>query len=252
MPFAALPPLVLLPGTLCDERVFAPLLARLRQTFPQLDATVLLTTHCDTMRAAAELILAVAPQHFALLGFSLGGIIALEVALLAPERVLGMALLNVNAAPAPPHLHSQRREAVVQAQAVGHGHYVREQLWASYVAPAAQQDLALQGLIAAMAQDLGHTAYHHQTEAALARRDYRPLLSTLTMPTLVQAGERDLVCPSDAQHQLASAMPNAQFTLIPNAGHFALLEQQDTAATSVAAWFHDISDSSATTEPETM
>lgn len=252
MPSVALPPLVLLPGTLCDERVFAPLLVGLRQTFPQLDATVLLTTHCDTMRAAAEHVLAVAPQHFALLGFSLGGIIALEAALLAPERVLGLALLNVNAAPTPANLHPQRRDAVTQARALGHAQYVRDELWAKYVAPTSQQDLDLQHLIAAMAHDLGHTAFHHQTEAALTRRDYRPLLSTLTIPTLVQAGELDLICPADAQHQLASAMPNAQFTLVPNAGHFALLEQQDTVATSVAAWFHSISDGSATTEPETM
>ena len=241
---SALPPLVLLPGTLCDERLFAPLLAGLGGAFEPapLDSAVVLTAHCISMRAAAEHVLSVAPQRFALLGFSLGGLVALEVALLAPERVLGLALLSVNAAAAPASTHATRRQAVLEAQRMGHDRYVSEELWPNYVSPGSQKDKALQSLLAGMAQDLGHNAFHHQTEAALTRRDYRPLLRTITMPALVLAGEHDAICPAAAQRETAEALPNAQFTSVPEAGHFALLEQQDATAASVAAWLRSVSD----------
>ena len=239
MPFTT-PPVVLLPGTLCDERVFAPLLASLRQQVDSVPAIVIMTAHCLTMRAAADHVLSVAPPRFALLGFSLGGIVALEVSSLAPERVLGLALLNVSAAPTPASLRGQRRQAVSEAQVMGHGDYVRDKLWKKYVGPSSQTNAALKELIASMAQDLGHAAFYHQTEAALSRRDYRPLLHLFTMPTLVQAGEFDVVCPATDQRSVAEAIPNADFVLVPDAGHFALLEQEDVVATSVAAWFHKI------------
>lgn len=237
---SALPPLVLLPGTLCDERVFAPLLSALHGQFHHLTAHVITTAHHATMRSAAEHVLATAPPRFALLGFSLGGILSLEIALLAPDRVLGLALLNVNAAPAPALTHAARRAAVKQAQSMGLAEYVRQRLWPDYVAAGARQNTHLQDLVASMAQDLGHMAFSNQIEAALTRRDYRPLLSILTMPALVQAGEHDAICPAGAQGKLAQALPNAVFTLISNAGHFSLLEQQDAVAVSVAGWFHDV------------
>lgn len=237
---SALPPLVLLPGTLCDERVFAPLLAALQEEFHGLCANVILSAHHTTMQSAAMDVLAGAPERFALLGFSLGGLLALEMAHLAPERIVGLALLNVNAAPAPMHTHAARHAAVLQAEATGVGEYVRQHLWPSYVAAASQQNAALQDLIADMAQKLGPAAFASQTEAALTRRDYRPLVSALTMPTLVQAGEEDAVCPVAAQQQLAQAFPHATFDVIPDAGHFALLEQQDAVAASVAGWFHNV------------
>ena len=164
---SALLPLVLLPGTLCDERVFAPLISALGAQFPSLSARVTMTPHHATMRSAAEHVLATAPERFALLGFSLGGILALEIAVIAPERVLGLALLNVNPAPAPPLTHAGRRAAVFEAQAIGHAEYVRRHLWPSYVASVLQRNTDLQDLIASMAQDLNNAAFRSQTEAAL-------------------------------------------------------------------------------------
>lgn len=239
-PEQVVPPLVLLPGTLCDGRLFAPLLARLPQLagLPAVEAHVFLTTDCDSIHAMAESVLSAAPSQFALLGFSLGGLVGMEVALLTPERVLGLALLDVNAAPVPPTDHAARREAVEQARFLGPGRYLCDRLWSDYVGPACQKDVEMQRLLASMAQDLGHEAFRHQTEAALSRRDYRPLLPTLSVPALVLAGEHDAICPAAAQREFAEAMPHALFVLVPDAGHFALLEQPDAVAASVAAWFH--------------
>ena len=243
-PGSAPPPLVLLPGTLCDQRLFTPLLTQLTRSFhPQpIAALTVMTAEHDTLRAAAEAVLSAAPPRFVLLGFSLGGLIALEIAVCAPERLIGLVLLNVNPASVSPPAFAARRQSVLEAQSLGHGCFLRERLWTSYVAPSHREDTRLQQTLSEMAEMLGHDAFRNQTEAALTRRDYRPLLRSLSMPTLVVAGEHDRICPAPLQREMAASLPDAQFALIPNAGHFALLEEEDAVALSVAAWFHYISD----------
>src|SRR3712207_9422167 len=81
-------PLLLLPGTLCDARVFAPLIERL----PEQPVLIGDMTAETTTPALASAVLRRAPARFAVLGFSLGGIVALEMISQAPrseERRVG-------------------------------------------------------------------------------------------------------------------------------------------------------------------
>ena len=83
--------LSLLPGSLCDQRLWQHQLAGLSS-----DATVSVgdLTRDDSIEGRARRVLAAAPPHFALAGFSLGRIVALEVIQQASERVQRLALLN--------------------------------------------------------------------------------------------------------------------------------------------------------------
>ena len=73
--------LVLLPGTLCDERVFEPLLGRVS---PAQVLIPRLVGH-ESSREMARALLDRLPERFALAGFSLGGIVALEIVRLSPN-----------------------------------------------------------------------------------------------------------------------------------------------------------------------
>lgn len=233
-------PLVLLPGTLCDGRVFAPMLARLRNDVPGLVAKVLRIDGCQTMTDLVPYVLRQAPERFALLGFSLGGIAALHIAAHAPQRVLGLALLDSTALPVPEAHHASRRARAAQAHQLGLRSYLEQQLWPLYVAAASDGNAALREEMHRMASALGVAALERQTELAINRPDARPLLHSLAMPALVLAGDEDRLCPPEAQQALAGALPNATLAIIPDAGHFALMEKPDTVATHVAAWFHTL------------
>lgn len=235
-----LPPLVLLPGTLCDARVFTPMLRELHTIMPGLQATVSPTHLASSLDAAAADVLAAAPPQFALLGFSLGGIIALEVASIAAERLLGLALLGSTAMPVPPELHASRRAAMQHARQKGMASYVTEHLWPRYVCTETLADANLRQQIEDMAKTLGHAALERQAEIAFSRRDQRHLLPNLTMPALVLAGEEDDFSGPAAQTALAEGLPNHTLALIAGAGHFVPMEKPRIVAAHVAAWLHTV------------
>lgn len=214
-------PLVLLPGTLCDERLFAPLLARLSER-----VTMVLPIDDDDPVVLATTLLNMAPPQFALLGFSLGGLVALEMALLAPDRVAGLALVDSNAraraGDAPPHPGPPA--AAVAA------------MWPRATGLAGHDNQVLRALLDAMAEGIGPQTHATQERLACARTDKRDQLSRLTMPALILAGADDLLCPPPMQHELADGLPKATLVLIDGAGHFAPLEAPDQVAGHVAAW----------------
>jgi len=86
-------PVVFLPGSLCDERLFE----HQREAIP--NATVADLTGAQSIAEMAANVLAVAPDEFVLVGLSLGGIVAVEMARMAPSRTRGLALLVTTSTP---------------------------------------------------------------------------------------------------------------------------------------------------------
>ena len=227
-------PLVMLPGTLCDGRIFQPLQQRLASTPTQ----VIVTRHACSLEQAADEVLAQMPERFMLLGFSLGGMVAMETALRAPERVRALVLISTTPLPVPPERHAGRRALVEEARTQPMRRFIRERLWAEY--GGAPNDARTLPLIEQMADELGAKTFAAQTEMALRRCSFFPRLNAITCPTLIVGGMDDLLCPPGVHAQLAEAVSTSTCVILPGAGHFALFEQPDEVATPVAAWLHTL------------
>ena len=224
-------PLLLLPGTLCDERLFLPLMARLDRT----DMRVVPIAGGSSAAEVAARILREAPPRFALLGFSLGGIVALEMAAQAPERIERLALVDTTARPDPAENAQKRRAQAAQARTDGIETYVDEG-WTASVSPLRAGDGALRQTILAMARDAGAEVLAEQAEVAIRRADGRPRLGAIRVPTLILAGADEAVCPLEAHEELAAGIPGSRYFTIPAAGHFAPLENPDAVARHVRDW----------------
>ncbi len=227
-------PLVLLPGTLCDGRVFDSWMDSLTAE-PAMQGRAVVTadmTGCDSVQTLAARVLATTPGCFIPVGFSLGAIAALELARIAPARIAAMVLVAANARAVPATDHADRRAAARTDPAT----LVGEVLWPRYVAPARQDDAALHQLITAMARQAPPDTLALQTEVAVTRPDQRPFLASMTMPALVLGGALDQIAPSALQHELADGLPNATLHIAPDAGHFLPLERPDFCARALTDW----------------
>jgi pimeloyl-ACP methyl ester carboxylesterase len=229
-------PLVLVPGTLCDGRVYDPVMALL----PPRETILRLPIGHETAPDMAKALLARLPPRFALAGFSLGGIVALEMIAREPHRFAGLALIDTTPNPDPEPNWTRRRNAVARAAKVGLDRYVSDKIWSAGVADATRETNAHRQLLTDMSVALGIDTFRQQSEIAIHRADSRPRLAAIGVPTLVLCGEDDQLCLAETHRQMAAAIPRAQLALIPQAGHFALIEQPAAAARAFDAWLTDV------------
>lgn len=208
--------LVCIGGTLCDDRVFAPMLSQL--SYP---AQSWHPVHYDRIGNAAKALIDVAPHEFVALGFSLGGFVALETLRLAPERVRAVVLVSGNAYPDTIGNAPARRHDVEEAKAMGLAAFIRTRARMLVADDAVERDDIIQ-VIATMAVDLGHTAHGRQVEANIHRPDFREFLRTAPSPVLAIAGLHDQLCPSERYFDLENA-PSVRLRMV-DTGHFVPLE----------------------------
>ncbi|MEL6486373.1 MAG: alpha/beta fold hydrolase [Pseudomonadota bacterium] len=221
---------ILLPGFMCDGRLFdAQKRAFEADGYKCLDGRL---TGAETVQELAASILASAPRVFAAIGLSMGGIVALEMARLAPDRISHLALLNTT------HRADRAgKQRTAQLERVRHGELdlvLRDELKPTYMHPANRLAARLD-LLARMADDLGEDVFEQQTHALMDRRSYTQGLSHIRCPTLIMTGEQDAICPPDLHREMASAIPDARLHVIPQCGHLSALEQPKVVSDALLA-----------------
>lgn len=223
-------PLVLVPGLLCDERLFA---AQLPALAARTSVRVAETRLDDSLAGMAERLLAEAPARFALAGLSMGGYVCLEVMRRAPERVARLALLDTQAR-ADTAEATQRRKDLMALAERGEFLGVAPRLLPLFLHPA--HLAALGPTVTAMAAAVGKEAFLRQQRAILTRPDSRPLLPSIGCPTLVLCGRQDQLTPPALHEEMAAAIPQATLVVLPGCGHLAPMERPAAVTAQLLAW----------------
>lgn len=225
-------PLLLLPGMMCDARLFAPQIAAFSATRPVM---VMPLTGRDTVAALAEDILTHAPSRFALAGLSMGGIVAMEVITRAPERVTHLALLDTNPVAEPPERASARLPQIDAARKGQLRRIMRDEMKPNYLADGPRKAEILD-LCMAMADTLGADVFVDQSRALATRPDQCDALRRVSVPTLILCGEDDTLCPLDRHEMMRDLIPGATLSVIAGAGHMPTLEQPDLTNDALRDW----------------
>ncbi|HYC63458.1 MAG TPA: alpha/beta fold hydrolase, partial [Reyranellaceae bacterium] len=107
--------LVLLPGFMCDATLWSDMEADLAKLGDVRHGNVY---DDDSLDGMARRVLDESPDRFVLVGFSMGGFVARVLALMAPERVTGVAFIASSARGYSPQENAQRQAAAAGAKVV--------------------------------------------------------------------------------------------------------------------------------------
>jgi len=225
-------PLILLPGLLCDEALWAPQIAALADLA---QCRVADLTRDDSLPAMARRVLDEAPAAFALAGLSMGGYVAQEIMRQAPERVTRLALLDTSARADTPERLAQRRGFIELAHK-GEFHGITPRMLPVYLHPDHLKDKAITDRVLAMAQHVGREGYLRQQQAIMGRPDGRDDLRRITVPTLVLCGREDQATPLKLHEEIAALVPSATLVVIDHCGHLSTLEKPGEVNAAMRRW----------------
>lgn len=229
------PRLRFLPGLASDARLWHAQQAAMP---PALDAQVSMAAaapHCTSIEQMAASVLASTAGPLLLCGASMGGMVAMEAARQAPERIAGLALLGTTARPESPDMHTLRT-AAIERFAQGQIREVIEPNVAMAFHPrqAARADLVAHYL--AFVLDAGAEVLIRQNRAVMARPDARQHLPALHCPVLVLCGDSDLLTPPDCSEEIAALVPRAELHRIADCGHMLTLEAPEQVNQHLLDW----------------
>lgn len=225
-------PIVLLPGMMCDARLFAHQVADLSRDHAVMVAPI---TQGERISEIASALLPILPQKFALAGLSMGGIVAMDILRKAPERVTRIALMDTNPLAESPTSAAAYEPMIVGARAGRLDEVLTEFMRPEFLAPGvARGDILAQ--IKDMGMALGPDVFVRQARALQRRRDQQSVLRKCKCPALVLCGEHDGLTPVKRHSFMAELIPYAKLEVIADAGHLPVLEQPAAVTAALRTW----------------
>ena len=221
---------LLIPGLACDAGLFA-------HQLPALPGAVVSMAHADAQTVAemAARLLAAHAGELLPIGCSMGGMVALEMARQAPQRVRALALLGSSARPDTPELIVLRTQAIAAFEAGRLDEVLNANLMFAFHPLHARQPALVQAY-KAMVQRAGVPRLISQNLAVMARADLRPTLRAIDCPVLVACGEADGLTPPEHAREMAALLPRARLEIVPGAGHMLTLEQPARVTALLQHW----------------
>ncbi len=225
-------PLVLLPGFMCDARLFERQIRVLSRDRPVMVAPI---GNGDRIEEIASGLLDHLPQRMALAGQGLGGMIALELIRRAPERVNRLCLMATDAQADTPHIAAGREDLIVGAAAGRLDDVMPKAIGSDTLAPGPQRIPILNDMMQ-MARDLGAETFKRQMRVLQQRPDQQATLRRINVPTLILCGAHDTLTPARKHAFMADLIPSAELKVIEAAGHLPSLEAPDAVLDALQHW----------------
>jgi pimeloyl-ACP methyl ester carboxylesterase len=225
-------PILLLPGLLCDARLWRDQIASLGDIAAPVVADL---TRDDRLEAMAERALATMPQHFAVAALSMGGYVAFALLRIAPARISRLLLMDTSARPDSEY-QARRRRALIALSGSGRFHGVAPRMLPTLLHPDRLGDAALGAEVSAMAARVGRDAFVRQQTAILHRPDSRDDLAAIRVPTLVAVGAGDQLTPLPMAEEMARGIAGARLEMIPGCGHLPPMEDPGRTSALMRNW----------------
>jgi pimeloyl-ACP methyl ester carboxylesterase len=164
------------------------------------------------------------PGPLVMAGHSLGGAVALEVALARPDLVSGLVLVSTGARLPVPDDAIARIDTDFEAECAR----MVEQSWLHHEPELIRRGT---GSVISMGPESLRADY-----VSARDHDVRGRLAGLDIPALVVSGEQDPLVPTWLSEELADELPDATMAVITDAAHVPQLERPEAIDLLVAAF----------------
>lgn len=232
----------LLPGTMCDQRMWLPMLKKVNttETFKQIDGGIephfLTIANADTID---DILLDIAKQlpdkAINLLGFSLGGYLATAFALKYPTRVAKLLVMSNMPCALPDAEVRERTRTVNWIKKHGYKGIPKKRI--NNLLHSTNHDKTdITDLIEEMDRDLGEDILRQQLLATTQRENLFKRLPALAIPKYFCVGEQDKLVSIESLEQLTKSDPNVVLTTVANTGHMLPMESPNSAA----SWLRNV------------
>ena len=227
-------PVLLLPGTLCTGAIFEHQLKSLEALAPSVEV---IPFHHE--RSIEEMAATVA-QHIpagstaAIAGFSMGGMVALELARQAPGKIAKLALINSNHHGDRPERRARRLSQMGAMTDEDLPGLIEDDYLPLYLH---RQEPGHRDLILDMARELGIDCFRAQTNALAGRPDASQTLQSIEHPTLIIGSTEDPLCPPAVQLEMHRLAAHSEMLMLKDCGHFSTLERPEAVSQALRAWY---------------
>ena len=222
----------MVPGMMCDERIFSPQIEALSQN---LEVTIADISNFSSVRELASDVLKKAPKKFSLLGHSMGGIVAMEIYSQAPDRIEKLILMDTNP---KAELDEVKLKREPQIRDVNKGkllEVMRDEMKPNYLAESENKTSVL-NVCMDMALNLGPDVFINQSRALQSRLDQQNTIQSIKIPVLIMCGSEDKLCPVERHEMMHNMITDSDLKIINNAGHMPTLEQPRETTEVIKEW----------------
>lgn len=157
-------------------------------------------------------------------GCSMGGYVAFSLLRQAPARIRGLILADTRAAADSDEAKAGRRK--MQELAMNGGPAaVADDMLPKLIGEATRRERPEVGRhVRALIEANDAAAISGALGAMMGRQDSRPLLSSITCPTLILVGAEDALTPLAASEEMHHGIRGSRLEVVPRAGHLSNLE----------------------------
>ena len=209
------------------------------------------STIAEMARDAIVFLEALNLEEVDLLGFSIGGFVAQEIALIRPALVRRLVLVGTGPKGAP-RMHGWRQDIADNARAPQpapeHALYV----FFAHTETSQAKGVEYLKRLAARTEDRDEPTslatrdaqYDAVVEWGIPDLGALERLTGISQPTLVLQGDDDLMIPTPNSYLLAGLIPDAQIRIYPDASHGSLFQYPDEVAADVDEFLSEAASSS--------
>ncbi len=225
-------PVVMIPGMMCDERIFAH---QIEELGTDTDIYIADISKYSSIQELASDVLENSPPKFFLVGHSMGGIVAMEMCSQEPDRIEKLVIMDSNHKSELEETKLKREPQIRDVISGNLAQVMKEEMKPNYLADSYKQKDILNTCME-MALTLGPEVFVRQSRALQGRDDQQSTLEDLDIPVLIMCGSEDKLCSIEKHELMHNIINDSKLEVVMGAGHMPTLEQPQKTTEVIKSW----------------